>query len=80
VAGIACELTDAPYSLIKEIRAPSNQTVVKRLSTKRIRRLGWAPEVELEEGMERTLEWVRTLGDDGLPREDWWRRSAHELA
>lgn len=77
IAGIACELTDANYSLIKEIDAPANQTVVKRLSTRRIRDLGWQPEVDLEEGMARTLEWVRELGDDGLPKEDWWRLTAN---
>ena len=35
------------------------QTVVKRLATQRIRSLGWEPKVELEEGMRRTLEWIR---------------------
>ena len=73
VAETACDLTGAPYSLIKEIDAPANQTVVKRLATHRIRTLGWRPEVELEEGMERTLDWVKTLGADGMPREDWWQ-------
>jgi len=67
VAEMACDLTGASHSLIKLVNAPPNQTVVKRLSTKRIRELGWRPEVDLQEGMERTLEWVNTLGDDGLP-------------
>jgi nucleoside-diphosphate-sugar epimerase len=40
---------------------------VKRLSTERIRRLGWKPEVDLLEGMEKTLEWVRLLDEDGTP-------------
>lgn len=77
VAGIACELTDAPYSLIKEIEAPKKQTVVKRLATGRVRALGWLPTVELEEGMERTLEWVNQLGEDGMPREDWWQKPSY---
>jgi nucleoside-diphosphate-sugar epimerase len=59
VAEVACELTGAPTSLIEEIRAPIRQTVVKRLATERIRRLGWQPLVELEEGMARVLDWIR---------------------
>lgn len=72
VAQMACELAGVGESLIWEIDAPARQTVVKRLATERIRRLGWEPEVELGEGMSRTLDWVRQLGDDGLPREEWW--------
>jgi nucleoside-diphosphate-sugar epimerase len=65
VARIACDLADAPYSLIEEVPAPKMQTVVKRLSTKRIRDLGWEPEVWLTEGMRRTYEWVKTLDETG---------------
>ena len=61
VAEMACDLTGAPYSLIEVENAPPNQTVVKRLPTEKLRSLGWKPEIELEEGMERTLEWVKTL-------------------
>lgn len=59
VAEIACELTGAPTSLIETVDAPARQTVVKRLSTAKLRSLGWEPEVELREGMETTLEWVK---------------------
>jgi nucleoside-diphosphate-sugar epimerase len=72
VARLACLLTGSDHTLIREVDAPANQTVVKRLSTKRIRSLGWEPEVELRDGMERTLAWVEQLGDDGMPREDWF--------
>lgn len=65
VAKIACALTGAPTSLIEEIPPPKMQTVVKRLSTERIRQLGWKPEIELEEGMVRTLSWVETLDETG---------------
>jgi dTDP-glucose 4,6-dehydratase len=65
VAKLACELTGAPETLIKEVKAPKNQTVVKRLSTDKLRSIGWEPEVDLREGMERTLEWVRALANDG---------------
>lgn len=71
VAQMACDLVNSPRSLIKQFDAPANQTVVKRLATERVRRLGWRPEVELVEGMELTLDWVRQLGEDGLPREHW---------
>jgi nucleoside-diphosphate-sugar epimerase len=65
VAQIACDLTDADDSLIELVDPPKNQTVVKRLATQRIRDLGWEPEVDLEEGMSRTLEWVKTLDQTG---------------
>jgi len=67
VARIACELTGADPSLIRTVDAPANQTVVKRLSSHRIRALGWTPTVELEEGMNLTLEWVRSLDRHGDP-------------
>lgn len=68
VALIACHLTGAdPRALIKLVDAPPRQTVVKRLATMKIRALGWQPEVELEDGMARTLEWVRTLDSNGDP-------------
>jgi nucleoside-diphosphate-sugar epimerase len=65
VAEYACYLAGADEKLIQEIDAPKMQTVVKRLATERIRSLGWEPEIELEEGMERTLEWVKTLDAQG---------------
>lgn len=59
VARKACDLTGAPYDLIREVDAPARQTVVKRLSTWRLQLLGWNPEVDLDEGLGRVLEWVR---------------------
>jgi nucleoside-diphosphate-sugar epimerase len=59
VAEIACDLTGADRDLIQFIHAPTNQTVVKRLSTWKLRKLGWAPKVDLHEGMERCLEWIK---------------------
>jgi nucleoside-diphosphate-sugar epimerase len=58
VAEIACGLTRAPADLITDIDAPARQTVVKRLSTKRLAGLGWAPTTDLREGMEMTLAWL----------------------
>lgn len=58
VARKACELADAPADLIREVDPPVRQTVVKRLSADKVRALGWRPEVDLDEGMARTLAWV----------------------
>ena len=65
VAEMACSLTGASPSLIETIPAPANQTVVKRLSTERVRRLGWIPRVSLDEGMRETLRWVERLDASG---------------
>lgn len=51
VARMACDVVGAPHSLIEEVDPPERQTVVKRLSTQKIRRLGWVPHVDLREGM-----------------------------
>jgi nucleoside-diphosphate-sugar epimerase len=59
VAEMACDLVGASHSLIREVDAPANQTVVKRLSTAKIASIGWQPEVDLAEGMERTWAWLR---------------------
>jgi nucleoside-diphosphate-sugar epimerase len=61
VAEIACLLTGAPLSLIEEVDPPARQTVVKRLATQKLKRLGWMPEVELESGMAMTLKWLEGL-------------------
>lgn len=67
VAKMACDLASAPYSLIEEIEPPDNQTVVKRLETKRLRDIGWQPEIDLREGMRRTYEAVKTYDEHGRP-------------
>lgn len=61
IARLACDLTGAPYSLIQMVDPPPIQVVVKRLNMQKIRTIGWKPEVSLEEGMRRVLEWVKTL-------------------
>jgi nucleoside-diphosphate-sugar epimerase len=61
VARLACMLTGAPQHLIHEVDPPARQTVVKRLNTTKLERLGWEPTVPLNEGMALTLEWVRRL-------------------
>jgi len=66
IAQRACALANASTTLIQEIPAPGMQTVVKRLSTDRIRKLGWTPRVELEDGMELVFEWVKHFDIDSV--------------
>jgi GDP-L-fucose synthase len=56
VAELACAIAGADENLIRMVSAPGNQTLVKRLSTEKIRSMGWRPEVDLEEGMRRTYQ------------------------
>lgn len=65
LAVAVCELVGAPTSLIVEIDPPSAQTVVKRLSTKRLRALGWEPEYELAEGLVEMIGWISTFDAEG---------------
>jgi dTDP-glucose 4,6-dehydratase len=65
LAGLACEMTGAPTSLIRDVDPPAAQTVVKRLSTEKLRWLGWEPTVDIDEGMARVLEWVSRFDADG---------------
>lgn len=65
LAQMCCALTGAGYSLIDEVDPPAAQTVVKRLSTGKIRALGWEPRVELEQGLRELLEWVKRFDSDG---------------
>jgi len=68
IAQLACKLAGAPEDLIVEVDPPAAQTVVKRLSTDRLRALGWAPTVDLEDGMARVYDWVRHFDADGVLR------------
>lgn len=59
VARLACRLAGAPEELVEEIDPPDGLAPTHRISTAKLEGLGWRPEVELEEGMRRTLEWLR---------------------
>ena len=65
IAQLACKLAGAPDTLIEEVDAPEKQIVVKRLLTDRIRALGWAPTVDLADGMAQVYEWVTGFDTDG---------------
>ncbi len=66
LAYTACDLMDATHDLIHEVDPPERQTVVKRLSTERLRDLGWSPKVELDEGLPLVANWVRRFDSDGF--------------
>lgn len=85
LARMCCELANAPTSLVRGVDPPNAQTVVKRLSTQRLRDLGWEPTVELDEGLADLYEWVRHFDRDGrMHIEDFnarvteYRRISHE--
>jgi nucleoside-diphosphate-sugar epimerase len=59
IAERACDLAGASKDLIQVIPAPGMQTIVKRLTTERIRQLGWVPSVELEDGIKEVFEWIK---------------------
>lgn len=65
LAQMSCDLVNAPRSLIVEIDAPFAQTVVKRLSTAKLRSLGWEPQFELEDILEDVLQWVARFDAEG---------------
>jgi dTDP-glucose 4,6-dehydratase len=61
VAQLACELTGADPSSIDETEPPDGPALVfEGLDTDRLRSLGWRPDVQLDDGMARTLEWIRS--------------------
>ena len=57
-ARLACDLARAPRELVQELEPPAGR-VAPRVSVRRLRALGWRPEVGLEEGLRRTLESLR---------------------
>jgi nucleoside-diphosphate-sugar epimerase len=59
LALLACRLARAPETLVVETDAPERQAPAHRVSSAKLQALGWEPEIDLEEGMRRTLEWLR---------------------
>lgn len=62
VARLACRLAGAPTELIESV---TGDKFTKKISDRRLRLLGWTPEMDLEQGMIETLEWVRELDETG---------------
>ncbi len=61
IAKMACDYAGASYDLIQEVDPPLKKTMVKRLSTDKLRYLGWEPKVNLEEGMQKVYNWAKTV-------------------
>ena len=55
----ACDIAHVSPELIQEVDPPQRKTMIKRLSTEKLRRLGWEPTVSLEVGMPIVYEWVK---------------------
>lgn len=58
-----------PEATIKIVEGPPNQTLVKRLSTAKLRALGWAPEFDLDAGLDHMIDWIDL-------RRDLWPESS----
>jgi nucleoside-diphosphate-sugar epimerase len=59
IAQLACRLAGAPEELIEVVDPPAGPApVLDRLDLHGLRELGWRPDVELEDGMGRTLQWL----------------------
>jgi nucleoside-diphosphate-sugar epimerase len=62
-ARLACAAAGATESLIEVVEPPPGPALVlESLDTAPLRALGWIPQVGLEDGLRRTLEWLRLLG------------------
>jgi dTDP-glucose 4,6-dehydratase len=67
VAHTVVGLLDKPETLIEFVADRPGHDYRYALDVSKIRRdLGWQPEVDFEQGMERTVRWYRE-------HEDWWR-------
>jgi dTDP-glucose 4,6-dehydratase len=60
------ELTGSPESLIRPVEDRPGHDRRYSLDTTKLRRLGWAPQVEFESGLAETVAWYR--------QNDWWWR------
>jgi dTDP-glucose 4,6-dehydratase len=59
IARLACRVARAPEELIEVVTPPAGPApVLEDLDLAGLRALGWHPEVDLEDGMARTLEWL----------------------
>jgi len=66
VAETICDLLDRPYDLIRPVADRPGHDPRYRLDTTKLRSLGWAPAVGLEEALRRTVDWYRA-------NPAWWQ-------
>jgi nucleoside-diphosphate-sugar epimerase len=61
IAQLACRLAGASEELIEQVDPPVGPApVLERLDVQPLRALGWRPEIELEDGMRRTLDHLQS--------------------
>lgn len=65
-ARAACEIAGANPVIIRALKAPHTETLVKRLRMDRLRSLGWSPTVDLADGMRQVYAWVSGYDLDGV--------------
>lgn len=65
VAALICDLLERPHDLIRPVADRPGHDPRYRLDTTKLRALGWAPRVGLEEGLRRTVDWYRA-------NRGWW--------
>lgn len=58
----ACEIAGGDESNINLVDPPVNQTAIKRLATDKLEALGWSPTVEVYEGMQKTFQEMKRMG------------------
>jgi len=56
---ILCEYADFHPKIEHDLSKPSS-IPARRVSTERLRSMGWTPKVSMEEGLKRTYDWYRT--------------------
>ncbi|HOL23095.1 MAG TPA: GDP-mannose 4,6-dehydratase, partial [bacterium] len=61
------EYLGKPESLIKFVKDRPGHDRRYSISCEKIKKLGWVPEVSLEEGLRITVEWYKN-------NQDWWKR------
>jgi dTDP-glucose 4,6-dehydratase len=66
VAETICDLLDRPHDLIRPVADRPGHDPRYRLDTSKLRALGWAPALGLEEALRRTVDWYRD-------HPEWWR-------
>ena len=66
LAELVCELLEKPKRLIEYVADRPGHDYRYALDTTKLRRLGWAPEVDLRSGLQLTVRWY-------LEHQDWWR-------
>jgi len=59
IAQKACQIAGVSEDLIQIVEPPSDRTVTKRISTKKLQSLGWKPEMDIDTGMRLLFDWIK---------------------